>query len=107
MLSRQAEVPVKIYVEKWLRDQVEKQFTRGAEVEAVDPSKSSETIQMEQIHIFDSKDEVEKKRIHYAVTLGGDGTILYAAKQFIGRYIPPIISFAQVSKNSLHFDPKL
>lgn len=35
-------------------------------------------------------------KISYLVTLGGDGTILYAAKQFPGEYIPLIISFALV-----------
>ena len=38
-----------------------------------------------------------KRTITYLVTLGGDGTILYAAKQFNGNFIPPMITFAQGS----------
>jgi NAD kinase len=64
-----------------------------------DQSEERKSIDMDKINIFNSKDEVAKKGFHYAITLGGDGTILYAAKQFTGRYIPPIISFAQVSIN--------
>jgi NAD kinase len=39
-----------------------------------------------------------KKGMHYLVTLGGDGTILYAAKQFSGDFIPPIVSFGMVGQ---------
>lgn len=60
--------------------------------------------------MFDPKDDQAKKKINYIVSLGGDGTILYAAKQFVGAYIPPIISFAlvrfkifQVLKGSLGY----
>ena len=35
--------------------------------------------------------------IDYIITLGGDGTILWAAKQFNGDYIPPIVTFSQGS----------
>jgi NAD kinase len=47
--------------------------------------------------IFDPKGDIEeRKHIQYLITLGGDGTILYAAKQFHQDYIPPIIAFSMV-----------
>lgn len=33
-----------------------------------------------------------QSQIDYIVTIGGDGTILYAAKEFKGR-VPPVITF--------------
>lgn len=53
-------------------------------------------INLEQLHLFSSKDDGLKKKISYMITLGGDGTILYGAKQFTGPYIPLIVSFAMV-----------
>ena len=35
--------------------------------------------------------------INYIITLGGDGTILWAAKQFNRNYVPHMITFAQGS----------
>jgi hypothetical protein len=49
------------------------------------------------LHVFEKGNTTVNRKIHYAVTLGGDGTILYAAKQFHEKYIPSIISFALVS----------
>lgn len=37
--------------------------------------------------------EDEKVKINRAITLGGDGTILYTVKMFYNSVIPPIISF--------------
>ena len=56
-------------------------------------------ITCESLSIFNSKDEEVKTKINYLITLGGDGTILYAAKQFPGEYIPLIVSFALVRIN--------
>ncbi len=41
--------------------------------------------------------EEEKRQFEYILTLGGDGTILWASKQFNGDYIPPLVSFAHGS----------
>lgn len=38
-----------------------------------------------------------KDDIDYIITLGGDGTLLWAAKQFNTRVIPAMISFSQGS----------
>lgn len=38
------------------------------------------------------KKEMHAKIIDYIVTIGGDGTILYAAKEFLGAS-PPLLSF--------------
>ena len=73
-------------VEQWLLDQV-----KGSQA-AKEQGISSDTL-----NVFNSKDEELKLRINYLITLGGDGTILYAAKQFPGEYIPLIVSFALVS----------
>lgn len=75
---------LELLAEKWIIDQVKSQ---------------REDIPVELFREFNAKDDVEKRKIHYIITLGGDGTILYAAKQFPGSYIPPIISFAMVNKN--------
>jgi NAD kinase len=37
-------------------------------------------ITLDLLRIFDNKDDELKCRINYLLTLGGDGTILYAAK---------------------------
>lgn len=52
--------------------------------------------QFKQIFPFDNSEEM-KKKVSYIVTMGGDGTILWAAKQFSGNELPPIITFAQGS----------
>lgn len=38
-----------------------------------------------------------RKNINFIVTLGGDGTILWASKQFNGDFVPPMITFDQGS----------
>lgn len=38
-----------------------------------------------------------RKNVNFVITLGGDGTILWASKQFSGEYVPPIITFDQGS----------
>jgi NAD kinase len=73
---------VECYVEKWLIEKLKE---------------TSDCDKYEDLNLFDAKNEQMKERMHYAVTLGGDGTILYAAKQFTGEYIPPIVSFSLVS----------
>ena len=41
--------------------------------------------------------EENKSQINFIITLGGDGTILWAAKQFNTGICPPMITFAQGS----------
>ena len=38
-----------------------------------------------------------RKNVNFIVTLGGDGTILWASKQFSGDFVPPMITFDQGS----------
>ena len=38
-----------------------------------------------------------RRSINFIITLGGDGTILWASKQFSGDYVPPLITFDQGS----------
>ena len=78
------------YVEKWIKEGV------AESAEAAEAGLTDESLKL-----FNSKDEAFKRRLHYIITLGGDGTILYAAKQFTGTYIPPIVSFALVRKSLL------
>lgn len=47
--------------------------------------------------LFKNTSEEDRKQIDFIITLGGDGTILWAAKQFNGEYVPPLISFAHGS----------
>ena len=44
--------------------------------------------------IFMNTREEVRKEIDYIITLGGDGTILWASKQFRRCHFPPLISFA-------------
>ena len=41
--------------------------------------------------------DTNRSQIDYLVTLGGDGTLLYAAKQFNKGAVPPMITFSQGS----------
>ena len=59
-------------------------------------------INVDDLSIFDSRNVDERIQIQYLLTLGGDGTILYAAKQFPGSYIPPIIAFSMVRFYDIH-----
>ena len=56
-------------MEKWLYKMVE-----GSE------AAKKLGITLDLLRIFDNKDDELKCRINYLLTLGGDGTILYAAK---------------------------
>jgi peptide chain release factor 2 len=55
-------------------------------------------MELEKRNAARSEIEATKKKIGYMITLGGDGTILYGAKQFTGSYIPLVVSFAMVSR---------
>jgi NAD kinase len=57
-------------VEQWLFDEVKKAKETG----------SQHDITCDTLNIFNNKDEELKSKVNYIVTLGGDGTILYAAK---------------------------
>ena len=41
--------------------------------------------------------DANRSKIDYLITLGGDGTLLYAAKQFNKGAVPPMITFSQGS----------
>lgn len=46
-----------------------------------------------------------QKTINYIITLGGDGTILWASKQFWTSFIPPLVAFSHGSLGYLcNFD---
>ena len=61
--------PVKVVVEKWLFDLM---FKEKDKFEALHLSLD--------LIIFDKNDSLLKNSIDFLITLGGDGTILYAAK---------------------------
>ena len=67
--EKAGKVRLEICVEKWLLEQMQGTARDGAL-----------QLDLTSVEVFDAKDEKAKQRIHYAVTLGGDGTILYAAK---------------------------
>ncbi|CDW83877.1 nad kinase-like [Stylonychia lemnae] len=84
-----------VYVEQWLIDKLKEYQNENKNVD----------LRIEDLYIFSIKNDDELKTIKYLITLGGDGTILYAAKQFHGDYIPPIISFTMGSLSYLcNFD---
>ena len=47
--------------------------------------------------VFYNTGETSRKEIDYIITLGGDGTILWASKQFRRDYFPPLIAFSHGS----------
>jgi NAD+ kinase len=47
--------------------------------------------------VWHNKDFSDRQKINLIITMGGDGTICWAAKQFSGNYQPPMICFAQGS----------
>jgi NAD kinase len=57
-------------VEQWLIDKITESLKANPDL----------GINLEQLHLFSNKDESNKKKISYMITLGGDGTILYGAK---------------------------
>lgn len=59
-----------IYIEKWLIDKL-KEYQKDGNIP---------DLRIEDLCMFNIKNEDELKTIKYLVTLGGDGTILYAAK---------------------------
>ena len=64
-----------VYVDRWVIDAV-----KG----------SSEKVPT----LFQNMDENERRSMDLIITLGGDGTILWASKQFHQWYMPPVVSFA-------------
>lgn len=49
------------------------------------------------LHTVSKWTEECRRQVNFIVTLGGDGTILWASKQFNGSYVPPLITFDQGS----------
>lgn len=54
---------------------------------------ASKDVEFDHVIIFNDTEH----KIHRVVTMGGDGTILYAIKMFYNRRMPPIISFSMGS----------
>eukprot|EP00347_Sterkiella_histriomuscorum_P015631 403356298 len=88
---------VSVYLEQWIIDKM----IKAKEVD------QNLHFRIEDALPFNISNRDEMRAIQFLVTLGGDGTILYAAKQFHGDYIPPIISFSMGSLSYLcNFDFK-
>ena len=47
-----------------------------------------------ELGVFENKNNFERSQVKFVITLGGDGTIIWASKQFNGNYFPPLVSFA-------------
>ena len=69
---------IQIFADKWLIDEI-KEDLRVLPI------------------VFDNTGEEVRKEIDCIITLGGDGTILWASKQFRRHHFPPLISFAHGS----------
>ena len=82
---------INILVEKWMVDALVKLHKEE------DPRNVPVIKDGKYPQLFENKDEESRKIIDFIITLGGDGTILWAAKQFNGNYVPPLISFAHGS----------
>mmetsp|Transcript_5873 Transcript_5873/g.9496 ORF Transcript_5873/g.9496 Transcript_5873/m.9496 type:complete len:311 (+) Transcript_5873:123-1055(+) len=83
----------RVYVENWVIDELDV-------LRKKDPCNDSPKALSEKVlpNVFDASiSEDEKRSFEYILTLGGDGTILWASKQFSGDYIPPLVSFAHGS----------
>ena len=48
----------------------------------------------------------DENKIDLAVTIGGDGTILWTCSLFQNRLVPPIITFGMVEKNNFNIEEK-
>jgi NAD+ kinase len=71
---------IQIYVDDWVLK----------ELEAQGPS-----ITFPQVFVNDG--EKSREQIDFIITLGGDGTILWASKEFRRQHFPPLISFSHGS----------
>ena len=82
---------VNIFVDKWIIDTLKVCQTKK------DPRNKPIINEGKLPLLFENKDEEDRMKIDFIITLGGDGTILWAAKQFHQKYVPPLISFAHGS----------
>ena len=77
---------IEVFVEQYVIDKL-REFERENDV-CVDGKMPT---------LFENTGIDAQRKIDYIVTLGGDGTILWASKQFHGNYIPPLLCFAHGS----------
>ena len=90
-----------LLVEKWVIDQIEKLIQDPIKA----PRCSDICKQGNKPGIWLNESEEVRAEIDFLVTMGGDGTILWASKQFHTAYVPPIISFGEGSLGYLcNFD---
>lgn len=82
---------IKLFVDQWIIDSLVKCRENN------DPKNRAVVTEGKLPILFENKDDEERMMIDYIITLGGDGTILWAAKQFYKNYVPPLISFAHGS----------
>ena len=82
---------INIFVEVWMIEALKKFHKEN------DPRNVPVVKEGKLPNLFENKNENERKKIDFIITLGGDGTILWAAKQFHDDYSPPLISFAHGS----------
>lgn len=66
---------VDVYVDRWVIDAVKTE---------------TDTLPL----LFQNSDEAERRQMDLIIALGGDGTILWASKQFHQGYMPPLVSFS-------------
>ena len=90
----QAKFPnINVYTDDWVLDEVERIKADEKCEESLDDLCDVDYAP----NIFVNSGEDVRKSIDFIVTLGGDGTILWASKQFSRCYFPPLISFAHGS----------
>ena len=83
---------IEIYVDDWVLDEITrvKEDTERCDDEEVCTADYFP-------NIFVNSGEKVREEIDFIITLGGDGTILWASKQFRRDHFPPLVSFAHGS----------
>ena len=86
---------IKIFVDDWVLDEINK----VKEGELCDVDEDSDGICTADYfpNVFVNTGEKVRESIDFIITLGGDGTILWASKQFRRNHFPPLVSFAHGS----------
>ena len=77
---------IEILVDDWMIPEIERELRR-----------QGKPILKKQPTIFINDGEAARRSVDFIITLGGDGTILWASKQFRRDYFPPLVAFSHGS----------
>jgi hypothetical protein len=85
---------INIYVDDWVLDEI----TKVKQSELCTADEDDQVCKIDYFpNVFVNEGEDVRESIDFIITLGGDGTILWASKQFRRNHFPPLVSFAHGS----------